>query len=62
MNNDTSDVTIRDLDDEECRRLLADSGVGRIAYTFRDRVDIQPLSYAFDDGWIFGRTSHGSKL
>lgn len=36
--------------------------VGRIAYSLHDRVDIQPVNYVFDDGWIVGRTQVGSKL
>ena len=36
--------------------------VGRLAYSLHDRVDIQPINYVFDDGWIFGRTAVGSKL
>jgi len=53
---------IRDLDPATSLALLSRHHVGRIAYTLRDRVDIQPISYVYDDGWIFGRTSEGSKL
>src|SRR5262249_46973674 len=27
-----------------------------------DRVDIEPLSYVYAPGWIYGRTAHGAKL
>lgn len=36
--------------------------MGRMAFSFRDRVDIEPLHYVFRDGWLYGRTSPGSKL
>jgi nitroimidazol reductase NimA-like FMN-containing flavoprotein (pyridoxamine 5'-phosphate oxidase superfamily) len=46
----------------ECMRLLARNHVGRLAYAFRDAVDIVPLYYAYADGWIYARTSPGQKL
>jgi nitroimidazol reductase NimA-like FMN-containing flavoprotein (pyridoxamine 5'-phosphate oxidase superfamily) len=54
--------TFRALDRPECDAILARNAVGRIAYTLRGRVDIEPIHYAFDDGWLYGRTSEGSKL
>jgi nitroimidazol reductase NimA-like FMN-containing flavoprotein (pyridoxamine 5'-phosphate oxidase superfamily) len=36
--------------------------VGRLAFTFHDRVDIQPIHYVYERGWLFGRTSDGTKL
>lgn len=36
--------------------------VGRLAFSFRDRVDIEPLHYVFRGGWLYGRPSPGSKL
>jgi nitroimidazol reductase NimA-like FMN-containing flavoprotein (pyridoxamine 5'-phosphate oxidase superfamily) len=53
---------IRDLAPDECAAVLARGWVGRIAFTHRDRVDIQPVHYVYDDGWLYGRTSAGSKL
>lgn len=50
------------LDEVEARAFLARQHVGRIAFTLRDRVDIEPISYTFDGGWILGRTSIGTKL
>lgn len=46
----------------ECHELLASQNVGRIAFTFRDRVDIEPVHYVYRDGWIWGRTQHGTKV
>ncbi|MEO5588914.1 MAG: pyridoxamine 5'-phosphate oxidase family protein [Gemmatimonadaceae bacterium] len=52
----------RDLSESEMRRLLEENEVGRMAFSFHDRVDIRPLSFKYADGWIFGRTSPGDKL
>jgi uncharacterized protein len=56
------DPTFRDLDEDAVHDLLARHHVGRIAYAFRDRVDIEPISYVFGDGAIYMRTSPGAKL
>jgi nitroimidazol reductase NimA-like FMN-containing flavoprotein (pyridoxamine 5'-phosphate oxidase superfamily) len=53
---------IRALDRAACEALLARGNVGRVAFATHQRVDIEPLHYAFLDGWIYGRTSPGSKL
>lgn len=58
----TGSPAIRSLDRSECEKILRRNHIGRIAYTFQDRVDIEPISYVFDDGWIWGRTSHGEKF
>src|SRR5438105_5401 len=50
------------LDRAGCEALLARQRVGRLAFAFHDRVDIEPIHYAYEDGWLYGRTSHGSKL
>jgi Predicted flavin-nucleotide-binding protein len=50
------------LSDADARALLARHRVGRIAFTLHDRVDIEPVHYAFDGEWLFGRTSMGTKL
>ena len=36
--------------------------VGRLAFTFHDRVDITPIHFAYLDGWLFARTSQGAKM
>lgn len=46
----------------ECDALLASQHVGRLAFTFRDRVDIEPVHYVYRDGWIWGRTAVGTKV
>ena len=57
-----STPTIRPLDRSECEAILARNHVGRLAYTRDGHVDIEPLHYVFYDGWIYGRTSHGTKM
>jgi nitroimidazol reductase NimA-like FMN-containing flavoprotein (pyridoxamine 5'-phosphate oxidase superfamily) len=52
----------RELSAEESRGILQRNNVGRVAYAFHDRVDIQPIHYVFDDAWIYGRTSRGNKF
>jgi uncharacterized protein len=47
---------------DEAVALLARHHVGRLAFTFHDRVDIEPISYIYSDGWVYGRTAHGTKL
>jgi nitroimidazol reductase NimA-like FMN-containing flavoprotein (pyridoxamine 5'-phosphate oxidase superfamily) len=54
--------TFRELPTAEAVALLERSHVGRIAYTFHDRVDIEPIGYVYRDGWIYARTSPGAKL
>jgi nitroimidazol reductase NimA-like FMN-containing flavoprotein (pyridoxamine 5'-phosphate oxidase superfamily) len=58
----TRETTFVEIEESEARAFLARQHVGRIAYTFRDRVDIEPISYSYHDGWILGRTSIGTKL
>ncbi len=53
---------IRAMVADEARELLARNHVGRLAYSWRDRVNILPLHYVYSDDWIYGRTSPGEKL
>lgn len=53
---------IRDLAPDECVAVLARGHVGRLAFAFRGHVDIQPVHYVYDDGFVYGRTSQGAKL
>jgi uncharacterized protein len=46
----------------QCRTLLRRHGFGRLAYTFKDRVDIEPIGYVLDGEWLYGRTSRGTKM
>jgi nitroimidazol reductase NimA-like FMN-containing flavoprotein (pyridoxamine 5'-phosphate oxidase superfamily) len=53
---------IRKLDRAEIDAILARNHVGRLAYAWKNHVDIEPLHYVYDQGWIYGRTSAGTKL
>jgi nitroimidazol reductase NimA-like FMN-containing flavoprotein (pyridoxamine 5'-phosphate oxidase superfamily) len=53
---------IHELSQAACLALLARRDVGRLAFSFNDRVDIQPVHYVYDAHWIYGRTSEGAKL
>ena len=57
-----SNVVFRDLSREETEGLLLRNKVGRLAFIFHDRVDIQPIHYVYERGWIYGRTSIGEKI
>jgi len=58
----TERLHFRELTPDECHALLARHQVGRLAFAHKDRVDIEPIHYVFDDGWLYGRTSPGTKL
>ena len=58
----TLQPTFRDLDANEAAQILARNHVGRIAYSFHNLVDIEPISYVYADGVIYMRTQPGSKL
>lgn len=59
---DSPSPTFRDLTRPECEEVLARNHVGRIAFSYHDHVDIEPIHYVYADGWIYGRTATGSKL
>ena len=54
--------TFSNLERTACEALLARNSVGRIAYAFHNRVDIQPINYVYVGEWLYGRTSPGTKL
>jgi nitroimidazol reductase NimA-like FMN-containing flavoprotein (pyridoxamine 5'-phosphate oxidase superfamily) len=58
----TGNPTFRMLDRPEADALLARNHVGRLAYGFHGRVDIEPIHYVFADGAFYMRTEPGSKL
>ncbi len=55
-------MNVRELTRAEIEAFLAAHWHGRLAYSFRDRVDIEPIHYVWDNGWIYGRTAPGTKL
>src|SRR5205814_9349091 len=58
----TAMPTFRALSRSECDELLKRNHVGRVAFTFHDRVDIEPVHYVYADGWLHGRTAPGAKI
>ena len=52
----------RELTPKECHEILERHQVGRIAFAHKDRVDVQPIHFVADDGWVYGRTAPGTKL
>jgi len=52
----------RDLSQRAMNDLLGRNHVGRLGFSFHDQVDIRPIHYVYQDGWLFGRTSPGDKL
>ncbi|HET9635224.1 MAG TPA: pyridoxamine 5'-phosphate oxidase family protein [Gemmatimonadaceae bacterium] len=56
------EVVFRELARDEIEEIIARNNVGRVAFAFHDRVDIQPIHYVYERGWLYGRTSEGDKL
>jgi nitroimidazol reductase NimA-like FMN-containing flavoprotein (pyridoxamine 5'-phosphate oxidase superfamily) len=56
------EVVFRELERGEIEKMISRNNVGRIAFTFHDRVDIQPIHYVYERGWLYGRTSEGDKI
>lgn len=52
---------LHELSDAECVAILARNRIGRLAYTFHDRVDVEPIHYVYADGSLYFRTAPGSK-
>jgi nitroimidazol reductase NimA-like FMN-containing flavoprotein (pyridoxamine 5'-phosphate oxidase superfamily) len=55
-------ASFRDLTPDEAEALLRAQHVGRLAYAWHDRVDIEPIHYVYDGDSIYVRTSNGAKL
>ena len=58
----SSSPRFRSLNRNEIDAILARNHVGRLAYARGNRVDIEPLHYVYSNGWIYGRTSPGTKI
>jgi uncharacterized protein len=56
------DVTFREMSRDEVESMLLRNRVGRLAFSLHDRVDIQPIHYIYERGWLYGRTSAGDKI
>ncbi|HEY2854267.1 MAG TPA: pyridoxamine 5'-phosphate oxidase family protein [Gemmatimonadaceae bacterium] len=53
---------IRELTAPECEKILTRNHVGRVAFTFHDHVDLEPIHYVHARGWLHGRTAPGAKI
>jgi hypothetical protein len=51
-----------DLTRDECLAIIAKHHVARLAYTFHDKVDIEPIGYVQSGGGLVFRTAPGSKI
>ncbi len=58
----SSAPVFRDLDFNEIEAMLKEHSYGRLAFSFRDRVDIEPIHYVYENGWLICRTSPGTKV
>jgi nitroimidazol reductase NimA-like FMN-containing flavoprotein (pyridoxamine 5'-phosphate oxidase superfamily) len=58
----TNTPTFRELDRDECDAILARNHLGRIAFSFKDRVNVEPVHYVYQDGWIYLRSAPGTKV
>jgi nitroimidazol reductase NimA-like FMN-containing flavoprotein (pyridoxamine 5'-phosphate oxidase superfamily) len=54
--------TFGELSADQSIAILKRNQTGRIAFTFHDRVDIEPISYVYHEDWLYFRTSEGTKL
>jgi uncharacterized protein len=52
----------QELPDDECRRLLGERHLGRLALVDADGPVILPVNYTLDEGSVVFRTDPGSKL
>lgn len=55
-------AVFRELTRAECDELLRRNHVGRIAFSYHDHVDIEPINFVYESDWIYGRTADGAKL
>lgn len=54
--------SFRELSPQECTELLLRHQIGRLAVAHRDRIELVPIHYVYDDGWLYGRTAAGAKI
>ena len=62
MSTTRKPTTFFELTRDEAVDLLTRNHVGRLAFSFHDRVDIEPISYVFSGDWVYARTAPGTKL
>lgn len=57
-----ADSMFEDLGEDECLRLIAPGGIGRIAYRSRFGPAVLPVNYKLQDGAVLFRTARDSTL
>ena len=57
-----SDEAVRELDRDECKEMLRQGTLGRLATSAGGEVDIYPVNYFSDGASILIRTAPGTKL
>lgn len=58
----TAQPVMSEMSRAEADELLARNWIARIAYSWHDHVDVEPIHYVYDAPWLFGRTGVGAKL
>ncbi|MFI7229687.1 helix-turn-helix domain-containing protein [Nonomuraea angiospora] len=57
-----ADAVLEVLDPEECLRLVAPGGIGRVAFNGPEGPTVLPVNYKVHDGAIVFRTAHGGPM
>ena len=60
--SDPARLDVRELARADAEAILARNQFGRLAFTFQDKVDIEPIGYVYAGNVINFRTSPGRKL
>jgi nitroimidazol reductase NimA-like FMN-containing flavoprotein (pyridoxamine 5'-phosphate oxidase superfamily) len=50
------------LTTDECWKLLRENRVARLAFLHEGTVNVEPVTYAAGDSWLFMRSAEGTKL
>ena len=56
------ETRVHELDDDECRALLAATEVGRVGFVIDGQPFVVPVNYVFEDGSVIVRTGFGTLL
>jgi nitroimidazol reductase NimA-like FMN-containing flavoprotein (pyridoxamine 5'-phosphate oxidase superfamily) len=60
--SDSRPAKFSELTRDECNALLERNHVGRIAFSYHDHVDIEPIHFVYENEWLYCRTAEGTKL
>jgi hypothetical protein len=62
MKDNDRDQAVERLDPQECWKLLAEAGFGRLAVAAAGELDVFPINFAVDGTDLVFRTTEGTKL